>query len=82
MEIVARLSVITTKSVMHRHLTRKRALRQSPATAGPHHAPPTVELIKIGDAYAVRDGHHRTSVAWALGEEFIDAQVTACELVD
>jgi hypothetical protein len=51
-------------------------VRQSPATAGPHHAPPAVDLIKVGDAYAVRDGHHRISVAKALGEDFIDAQVT------
>jgi hypothetical protein len=43
-------------------------------------AMPAVELIKVGDAYAVRDGHHRISVARALGEDFIDAHVTAWEL--
>lgn len=43
-------------------------------------AMPAVELIKVGDAYAVRDGHHRISVAQALGEDFIDARVTAWEL--
>lgn len=43
-------------------------------------AMPAVDLIKVGDAYAVRDGHHRISVARALGEDFIDAHVTAWEL--
>jgi len=43
-------------------------------------AMPAVDLIKIGDVYAVRDGHHRISVARALGEDYIDAHVTAWEL--
>jgi hypothetical protein len=41
---------------------------------------PPVELIQIGEAYFVRDGHHRISVARALGEECIEAEVTAWEL--
>ncbi len=45
-------------------------------------AMPAVDLIKIGDVYAVRDGHHRISVARALGEDYIDAQVTAWEWAD
>jgi hypothetical protein len=45
-------------------------------------AMPAVDLIKVGDAYAVRDGHHRISVAKALGEDYIDAQVTSWELAD
>jgi len=45
-------------------------------------AMPAVDLIKIGDSYAVRDGHHRISVARALGEDYIDAQVTAWELAN
>lgn len=45
-------------------------------------AMPAVELIKVGDVYAVRDGHHRISVARALSEDYIDAQVTAWELAD
>jgi hypothetical protein len=36
---------------------------------------PPVELIKIGDEYYVRDGHHRLSVAHAFGESFIEAIV-------
>lgn len=38
---------------------------------------PPVELVQVGDAYYVRDGHHRISVAKALGENFIEAEVTA-----
>jgi hypothetical protein len=37
---------------------------------------PPVELIQVGDAYYVRDGHHRISVARAFGQEQIDAEVT------
>ncbi len=35
-----------------------------------------VNLIQVEDVYFVRDGHHRVSVARALGVEFIDAEVT------
>lgn len=41
---------------------------------------PLVELIQLGDDYFVRDGHHRISVAQALGEEYIDARVIILEL--
>ncbi len=37
---------------------------------------PPVELIQVGDGYFVRDGHHRISVARALGEQYIEAEVT------
>jgi hypothetical protein len=37
---------------------------------------PPVELVQIDDRYFVRDGHHRLSVAVALGQEAIDAEVT------
>jgi hypothetical protein len=30
---------------------------------------PAVELIRVGDVYFVRDGHHRVSVALALGQK-------------
>jgi hypothetical protein len=42
---------------------------------------PPVSLIQVGDRYAVQDGHHRISVARALGEEAIDAEVTIWEVV-
>lgn len=34
-----------------------------------------VELIEVGNAYFVRDGHHRISVARAFGQVAIDAEV-------
>lgn len=40
---------------------------------------PAVELVQVGDAYFVRDGHHRISVARALGQKEIDAQITVWE---
>lgn len=36
---------------------------------------PAVELIKAGDTYYVRDGHHRISVARAFDQAVIDARV-------
>lgn len=38
---------------------------------------PAVELIQVGETYYVRDGHHRISVARALGNRAIDASITA-----
>lgn len=37
---------------------------------------PPVDLVKVGELYFVRDGHHRVSVARALGRNDIDAYVT------
>lgn len=34
-----------------------------------------VELTQVGDAYFVRDGHHRISVARAFGQLALDAEV-------
>jgi hypothetical protein len=39
-------------------------------------AMPPVDLVRIGQIYFVRDGHHRVSVARALGRNDIDAMVT------
>ena len=41
---------------------------------------PPVQLVQIGDVYFVRDGHHRISVARALGQKDIDAEVTVWEV--
>ncbi len=41
---------------------------------------PAVELIQVGDVYFVRDGHHRISVARALGQAYIDAEITVWEV--
>lgn len=37
---------------------------------------PPVDLLKVGELYFVRDGHHRVSVAAALGLADLDARVT------
>jgi hypothetical protein len=37
---------------------------------------PPIEVYRIGDVHFVRDGHHRVSVARALGLDTIDAYVT------
>jgi len=39
---------------------------------------PPVELYKVGEAYFVRDGNHRVSVARRHGAEYIDAFVIDC----
>ena len=36
---------------------------------------PPVELVRVGDVYFVLDGHHRISVARALGQRHIEAKV-------
>jgi hypothetical protein len=41
---------------------------------------PPVELIQVGDVYFVLDGHHRISVARALGQKYIDAVVTVWQV--
>jgi hypothetical protein len=41
---------------------------------------PPVELVQVGDVYFVRDGHHRISVARALGQTDVDAEVTVLEV--
>ena len=40
---------------------------------------PAVELVKVGESYFVRDGNHRISVAYSLGQEIIDAHVIVVE---
>jgi hypothetical protein len=40
---------------------------------------PLIELVQIHDRYFVRDGHHRISVARALGQQEIEAEVTVWE---
>lgn len=37
---------------------------------------PPIEVFRIGDLHFVQDGHHRVSVAYALGLSTIDAYVT------
>ncbi|MBN1564748.1 MAG: hypothetical protein JXA10_12955 [Anaerolineae bacterium] len=57
----------------------KNAIQQrwrSVATAMMHEISlPPIEVIQIGEAYFVKDGHHRISVARALGCDYLDAVV-------
>jgi hypothetical protein len=41
---------------------------------------PPVSLIQVGDVYFVRDGHHRISVARAIGQCDIEAEVTVWQV--
>jgi hypothetical protein len=41
---------------------------------------PAVDLIELDGFYYVRDGHHRISVAQALGQQFIDAEITRMQI--
>ena len=38
---------------------------------------PPISVVQTGETYAIRDGHHRVSVARARGALTIDAIVTA-----
>ena len=42
---------------------------------------PPVSLIQVRDTYFVRDGHHRISVARAMGQEVVDAEVVVWQVV-
>lgn len=42
---------------------------------------PPVKLILIGRLHFVRDGHHRISVAKAMAQEAMEAEVTARTVV-
>ncbi|HYN90091.1 MAG TPA: hypothetical protein VER55_16270 [Ardenticatenaceae bacterium] len=37
---------------------------------------PPVVLVQVGDIYFVQDGHHRISVARAMGQKYVEAVVT------
>jgi hypothetical protein len=54
--------------------TQARWLGIAAARQRGRHLPP-VALIQVGDRYFVRDGHHRISVARALGQKTIEATV-------
>jgi len=61
--------------------TQDRWLNVARAFLAGHSLPP-VELIRVGDAYFVRDGHHRISVAAAIGQQEIDAVVTVWQVAE
>jgi hypothetical protein len=41
---------------------------------------PPVSLVQVGACYFVEDGHHRVSVARALGQTAVEAEVTVWEV--
>ncbi len=43
---------------------------------------PPVKLVQLGDAYYVRDGHHRISVARYQGQNEIEAEVTVWRMAE
>jgi hypothetical protein len=57
-----------------KHHTRERWLSVARARKQGRSLPP-VALIQVGDIYFVQDGHHRISVARALGQKDIEASV-------
>jgi hypothetical protein len=59
--------------------TRQRWVNIDKAHYNQEHLP-AVELYKIGEAYFVKDGNHRVSVARQRGQVFIDAYVTEVEI--
>ncbi len=60
--------------------TRVRSRWEQLAAASRRGEPiPPVDLLRVGQIYFVRDGHHRVSVARALGRADIDAYVTDVE---
>jgi hypothetical protein len=55
---------------------RSRSRWISIATAIQRNIPlPPIELVQVGEAYYVQDGHHRISVAKAIGQDMIDARI-------
>jgi hypothetical protein len=41
---------------------------------------PPVDLLQVRDVYCIRDGHHRISVARAMGQEYVEGEVKVWEL--
>ncbi|MGE5374478.1 MAG: hypothetical protein ACM3XO_05420 [Bacteroidota bacterium] len=63
-----------------RETSRERWLGIAMAYLGGLPLPP-VQLIQVGDAYFVRDGHHRISVSQAFGQTHMDAEVIIWQAV-
>ena len=47
-----------------------------PWPSGGRESMPPINVYQVGDLYFVRDGHHRVSIALAIGHTVIDAYVT------
>ena len=65
-----------TREFLPRHnVARERWVGVKLAMTGMEGVPP-IEVYRLGDAYFVRDGNHRVSVARQLGAKYIQAYVT------
>jgi hypothetical protein len=62
------------------HRTESRWLQVATAREAGIALPPVV-LVQVGSIYFVRDGHHRISVARALGQTEIEAEVRVWQLI-
>ncbi len=72
---VGRYSDFTRSFLPRRDSDEERWARVNVAMAGPGGLPP-VEVYRIGQAYFVKDGNHRVSIARRLGATHIEAYVT------
>ena len=66
-----------TATFLPKNSTLKERWSRVYALANSLEGPPPIELYKVGDAYFVRDGNHRVSVARQLGAKTIQAHVVA-----
>lgn len=65
-----------TKNFLPRRSTSRERWSRVYAQVNSMEGVPPVELYKVGDAYFVRDGNHRVSVARQIGAKTIEAHVT------
>jgi nucleotide-binding universal stress UspA family protein len=72
---LGRYSDFTRSFLPKKDSDRHRWAKIMAATRGARGLPP-VELYKVGEAYFVRDGHHRVSVVREMGARTIQAYVT------
>ena len=61
-------------------ISRKRPSRATWVISWMSKALPPVSLAQVGDIYFVKDGHHRISVARALGQKAIEAKVVVWQV--
>lgn len=72
---VGRYTDFTREFLPRRSVDQERWTRVQMATTDMTGLPP-VEVYKVGEAYFVKDGNHRVSVARELGADYIEAYVT------
>lgn len=72
---VGRYNDFTREFLPRQNADRERWVGVKMAMTGLEGVPP-IEVYRVGDAYFVRDGNHRVSVARQLGAKYIQAYVT------